>query len=260
VGAPPRRPANPPRREPIRLRYWLLVLFALWLVWLYSKPGSKRIEARMEHAMALTKSCQLNEAQAELIDLRSTRTSRAQLEKLQQAIDNAKPACDRRRQRERAWTETSSAVEEALEAGDAARAATRLSQFTRRHGDSDDARKLRDRIDALREQQAERAARSRVQPVPSTREDHPLAVPERRPLPERRVGAVQSARNLINEAERDIKLGNYQAASNKLQLCMDMVEGGARECGSYKQHADRMLREQQRCLSAGREWVGDHCE
>jgi hypothetical protein len=195
----------------------------------------------------------LNEAQAELIDLRSTKASRAQLEKLQQAIDNAKPACDRRRQRERAWTETASAVDEALEAGDAARAATRLSQFTRRYGDTDEARKLRDRINLMREQQAERAARSRPVAPPAAAEDHPLAAPGQRG------GTAQSARNLIGEAERDIKLGNYQAASNKLQLCIDMVEEGARACGSYKQHADRMLREQQRCLSAGREWVGDHC-
>ena len=254
IPPPPLRPAQRPKREPIRLRYWLLALLALWLIWLYAKPGARRIEARIEHAMSLTKSCELNEAQAELIDLRSTKASPEQLQKLQKAIDSAKPACDRKRQRERDWTDTSKAVEQALEGRDPARASTRLSQYTRRHGDTNDTRKLRERINTMREQQAERAARPRAVPLPATADEHPLAVPGRS------AGAAQSARNLISEAERDISLGRYQAASNKLQLCMDMVDNGVRECASYKQHADRLLRDQQRCLAARREWVRDHCE
>lgn len=91
--------ASPPLREPVRLRYWLLALAALWLVWFYAKPSTKKIDARIDHAIALSAECRFSEAQSELIALRSASATPAQLDRLQSAINQAVPACDKKRQR-----------------------------------------------------------------------------------------------------------------------------------------------------------------
>lgn len=70
--------------------------------------------------------------------------------------------------------------------------------------------------------------------------------------------ASQSARNLIAEAERELALGNYKAASDKLETCIAMVEG-SRECAAFKKHADRLLRDKQNCMATGRDWTSDRC-
>ncbi|MFP5391184.1 MAG: hypothetical protein ACLGI6_06510, partial [Gammaproteobacteria bacterium] len=69
--AAPRRPAVPPQREPIRMRYWLLALLALWAIWMFTKPDKAKVEQRIVSAMALADDCKLSEAQGELIALRS---------------------------------------------------------------------------------------------------------------------------------------------------------------------------------------------
>lgn len=237
VKAPPRvaAAAAPPRPKPIRLRYWLLALGMLALIWYYARPGGKKIEARIDNAIAMSVDCRFSDAQAELIALREDKATPAQLQRLQSAINGAVPACDRKRARARSWSDTVSAVNSALDDGDPGRAQVRLAQFTKRYGDDAATRELKAKIAAQRDAEA---------PPSATR-----AVPEAK---------SQSARNLISEAEREIARGNYKAAVDKLETCIAMVDGN-RECAAYKVHADSLLGEWQRCLASGREWNSGRC-
>jgi hypothetical protein len=101
--APPRAaaPARPPQREPVRLRYWLLALGLLWLIWITQRPTAKRIDARIDNAIALAAACKSGEAQAELIALNDSSATPAQLQRLQSALNEADAACDRKRSRVR---------------------------------------------------------------------------------------------------------------------------------------------------------------
>jgi len=104
--APPIRPSAAPRpaapaRKPIRLRWWLIALGLLWLAWMLTKPTAARIERRMTSAVALAKECKPKEAQDELIALRKTRASEAQLRKVQDALNAAAAACTREERRRR---------------------------------------------------------------------------------------------------------------------------------------------------------------
>ena len=163
----PRPPleARPPGRTPIRLRWWLVGLALLWGVWLLARPSPKKIERQIDQALALARDCKGSEAQAELIALRKSRATPAQLERLQQALNDEAARCTRRRQRGKAWNEASGAVETALAASSWEKARTRLQAFTRRWGEDDDSRALESRIEGLRREDA--AHRS-----------HPLAAPE----------------------------------------------------------------------------------
>lgn len=162
----PRPPlaAHPPGRSPIRLRWWLLALAVLWGVWLLAKPSARKIERRIDAAIALAHACKGSEAQAELIALRKTRATPAQLQRLQQALNEEAAACTRRRQRNKAWNETGNAVESALAAASWDRARTRLQAFTRRWGEDGETRAMKERIEAARREDE----MHRV---------HPLAVP-----------------------------------------------------------------------------------
>ena len=165
---PPPRPSVPPvppvprvpvsTRKPIRLRWWLLALGALWLAWMLTKPSEARIERRMKAAIALAQECKPKNAQDELIALRKTRATPKQLRQLQDALNDAAAACTRAERRRSAWKEANSATEKLLRGGSLERAHSRLSTFTRRWGEDDATRELRRRIDAER---------------------HPLADPER---------------------------------------------------------------------------------
>ncbi|WP_426103392.1 hypothetical protein [Massilia sp. TSP1-1-2] len=240
--------AAPPRREPVRLRWWLVALAALWLIWIYAKPNAaKKIESRIESAMTASAECRLNDAQSELIALRMTRATPAQLERLQSAISTASATCGKKKQRDKAWGDTTNAVESALAEGDFGRAQARLSQFTKRWNEDEESRKLKARINERR------AAAPPLAPLPP-----PEVIERSRPvLPAPAPG--QSARNLIDEAERALRAGNYRAAVDKLETCITMVDEGNRECAAFKVHADRMLRERERCVAAGRVWVEDRC-
>jgi hypothetical protein len=143
----------------VRLRWWILALAVLWGVWLLAKPGGRKFDQRIDHAIALAKECKGSEAQAELIALRSTRASTAQLERLQDALNEESAICTKRRQRNKAWSETSSAAESALASGSVEKARSRLQAFIRRWGEDDKTRALKARIDAAAER------------------EHPLAVP-----------------------------------------------------------------------------------
>jgi hypothetical protein len=140
--------APPPRRAPVRLRWWLLALAALWAIWLIAKPSSRRIERQIDKAIALATECKPRDAQSELIALRATRATPEQLQRVQKALNEASAACTRKRQRDKAWREAKTAVESALSASSVERARSRLRAFTRRWGEDDATRAMKDEIDA----------------------------------------------------------------------------------------------------------------
>ena len=180
----PRR-ARPPEREPVRLRYWLLALGVLALIWITQRPTTERIDARIDKAMALATACKSGEAQAELIALKDTRATPEQLQRLQAALNEADAACDRKRARGKARS---------------------------------------------------KAARPRASQQ------------------------AQSARNLVADARQAMARGDYKAASDKMEVCVAMVDAGNRDCIALKASADRLQGEMRRCLAAGREWVGERCQ
>jgi hypothetical protein len=156
---PPPPPApTPAGRQPIRLRWWIVALAVLWGVWLWAKPSAKKIDRRIDAAIALAQACQGRQAQDELIALRASRATPQQLERLQRALNEASNACTRKRQRANAWAEARGPIEAALDAGNAERARSRLQAFTKRWGEDDATRALKARIDAARG-------------------EHPLAIP-----------------------------------------------------------------------------------
>jgi hypothetical protein len=162
----PRPPlaAHPPQRKPIRLRWWILALLVLWGAWLVAKPSAKKIDRRIDAAIAMAHQCRGSEAQAELIALRKTSATPEQLQRLQQGLNDEATICTRRRQRAKAWDETSAAAESALADAGWEKARTRLQAFIRRWGEDDNTRALKNRIeDARREDEARRT--------------HPLAAP-----------------------------------------------------------------------------------
>lgn len=235
--------AAPPKRKPVRLRYWLIALLSLWLIWLYAKPSTRNVDAKIASAIAASEECRLNDAQSALIELRMTKASQQQIERVQSAVNAASNTCGKKQARVKAWTDTTTAVDSALLAGDYAKAQARLSQFTRKYNEDGETRKLKERI------AKQRAAAA------------PLEVPvERVEQVEISAGQrSQSVRNLINEAERALQTGNYKTASDKLETCMTMVDAGNRECAAFKVHADRLLRDMQACLGRGRDWYEDRC-
>jgi hypothetical protein len=92
-------PARPPQREPVRLRYWLMALAVLWVIWITQRPTEQKIDARIDSAIAMATACKAGEAQAELIALKDTRATPAQLQRLQSALNEADAACARKRAR-----------------------------------------------------------------------------------------------------------------------------------------------------------------
>jgi hypothetical protein len=235
----PRAPAAPPQRQPIRMRWWILGLIALWAIWMITKPNKRETQERIDNAIALTRECKLGEAQGELIALRSGKASDEQLRRVQKAINDASAGCEKKRVKARAWSETEVAVDKLVNDGQIAKAHARLGQFTRRYGENDDTRALKERIGPL--------------PQPSRPKS---TAPESGAL----AREVVSARRLIDQAERDIQAGDYQAASDKMETCIAMVPEGGRECASFKVYADRMQAEMRRCLAAGMEWVDKRCQ
>ncbi len=153
-------PARPPQRRPVQLRWWILALAILAGVWLLVRPSPKKIERQIDHAVALAKECKGNEAQAELISLRGSRATPAQLEQLQKTLNEQSAICTKRRLRNKAWLDASTAADAALDAGSSDKARTRLQGFIRRWGEDGRTRELKARIDEA-----------------AAREKHPLAVP-----------------------------------------------------------------------------------
>ncbi|MDB5746161.1 MAG: hypothetical protein JWP72_1009, partial [Massilia sp.] len=155
LGARPQAPggavpmgAAPPKRDPVRLRWWILALAALWAIWLLAKPSTRRIEAQMDKAIALAQECKARDAQTELIALRKTRATPEQLQQVQKALNDAAGMCTRKRQRDKAWREAKGSVQSALASSSVERARQRLRTFTRRWGEDDQTRALKAEIDA----------------------------------------------------------------------------------------------------------------
>ena len=141
-------PGAPPKREPVRLRWWLLALAALWAIWLIAKPSNRRIEAQMDKAIALAAECKPREAQSELIALRATKATPEQLQRVQKSLNEASATCTRKRQRDKAWREAKAGVDAALAGSAFERARSRLRAFTKRWGEDDATRAAKEEIDA----------------------------------------------------------------------------------------------------------------
>lgn len=249
----PRIPAaaRPPQREPVRLRYWLLALALLWAIWITAKPTTKKIDARIDQAVALAADCKFSEAQSELIALRSTKATPEQLTRLQAALNEAVPVCERKRARARAWNETSLAVDNALASSMFDKALGRLGAFTKRWGDDAESRSLKAKITAMRD-----ASNPRAEDVAP-----PAAIPPARSSTA--LGAAQQAqsvRNLIAEADRELAQGNYRAAADKMETCITMVDAGNRECLAVKARVERLHSDMLRCVAGGSDWVNDRCQ
>ncbi|HAT32528.1 MAG TPA: hypothetical protein DCW29_17265, partial [Janthinobacterium sp.] len=144
----PRKPAPSPLHQPIRLRTWLMVLLALAAIWMFAKPGGagRKLEARIDAAVALTADCNIEGARAELALLKTGRATAPQLLRLRTAIGAAAPRCEKKRLRAKAWSEAGVALEAAMRAGQADKAAARLAVFTRRWGEDADTREWEDKI------------------------------------------------------------------------------------------------------------------
>jgi hypothetical protein len=126
-------------------------LAALWLIWLMVRPEGTRIERRMERAVALAVECKAREAQDELIALRGSSASQEQLRQLQSSLNKAAADCTRAEQRARAWTDTQGAVQKLRRARTYDKALARLATFTKRWGEDDETRALKQDIDDERE-------------------------------------------------------------------------------------------------------------
>jgi hypothetical protein len=208
-------PAVPPQRAPLHWIWWVAGFAVLWLAWIAARPATYKIDARIDAAIALAQDCKGKQAQTELIALRSARTTPAQMQRLQTALNQAAGTCERKRVRDKAWADASSAIDTALAASAVERARARLATFTRRYGEDDETAAAKKRIDAAR-----RA---------------PVAVP----APPREASG-ESARNLMAEAEREISRGNYKGAIDKMETCVGMVDAGNRDCKALKARAERL--------------------
>ena len=182
----------------------------------------------------------MNDAQSALIKLKLTKATVQQVSTAQKTVDTAATSCGKKQAREKAWTDTQSAVEQALADGEFTKAQARLSLYTKRHNEDGATRKLKEKI-AIH--------RAAAAPAPLPYE----------PVEQSSGQTAQSVRNLIAEAERALQAGNYQAASGKLETCVTMVDPGNGECAAFKVHADRMQADRKRCLASGRDWYEDRC-
>jgi hypothetical protein len=145
-------PAQPPLRKPVGKGTWFLVGLLLVAIWFLVKPDdpSKKLDDRVDDAIALTESCRIGDARAALAELRGDKASAAQLGRLQKAISSTAPACEKKTQRAKAWKDAKAALESALSANALDKASTRLSAFVKRWSEDDDTRAMRERIDARR--------------------------------------------------------------------------------------------------------------
>ncbi|PWF48287.1 hypothetical protein C7C56_012770, partial [Massilia glaciei] len=222
---PPPLPAGPPRRQPVRLRYWLLALGVLWLIWLGAKPDTRRTDARVNEVIALAADCKLPNADAEMVMLKTEGARAVQIERVQEAIDKAKPRCERIRLRAAAWKTASAAVDGALREGTFTKARAALAGFARKWGDDANTRALHTRID--KEQQ--------------------------------RAQDAESVQRLVGEARSDVARGDYSGATRKMEVCVLMVDADHSQCIALRDQANRLRQAMLRCVAGGNEWFGYQC-
>jgi hypothetical protein len=217
-------PAAPPQRPPLHWGWWLIGAGLLWLAWIVARPATHKIDSRIDAAIDMAQACKGKQAQSELIALRASRATPKQLQRLQTALNDAASTCERKRVREKAWVDASSAIDAALASSSVERARSRLAAFTRRWGEDADTAAAKTRIDAARRAQA-----------PPAEDRAPSAPP-----PPSVQASQESASNLIEEAERDINRGNYKGAIDKMDTCVGMVDAGNRACMALKAKAQRL--------------------
>lgn len=110
------------------------------------RPEGTRIERRMDRAVALAVECKAREAQDELIALRGTRATPEQLRQVQQSLNKAAAECTRAEQRAKAWRDTTGAIQKLRRARSYDKALARLATFTKRWGEDDETRALKQEI------------------------------------------------------------------------------------------------------------------
>lgn len=130
------------------MRWWIGLLAIVLGLWVWDKP--RKVEARVDRALALGAECKLNEAQAELIELRSTRATPEQLQRLQSGLNKSSADCERKHQRAKAWRDTVAAVDRAIDDATFITAQQRLQGFVRKWGEDGDTRSLGDKISSAR--------------------------------------------------------------------------------------------------------------
>lgn len=147
----------PPKRKPIGMMTWLIVLMALTAIWLLARPrpdaeaiAKEKAQARVEAMLALVADCRLDEARAALAALKSSKTPAALLVRAQNALREARPGCDKKQAKVREWADTEAAVDALLDAKAPEKAAARLAPFVQKWGENDATRALRERIAGVR--------------------------------------------------------------------------------------------------------------
>lgn len=140
---------KPPLREPIGISTWLLVAGILAVIWYLAKPANQQeqIDQHADKALALMAECKLDAARAEVSAMRAAKATDVQIKKANDAIGSAVKSCEMKRQRAKAWTDLTAALESALQSGAVERADARLSAFTKKWGADNGTRDWDKRID-----------------------------------------------------------------------------------------------------------------
>lgn len=262
--------------KPIRKRTWLLVALALAAIWFIAKPRdpARELDQRVDAAIGMAGACQLDEARAELAALRTRKARAEQLKRLQKALAESAPGCERKRARGKAWSDTSSAVDSALRAAGVDKAASRLALFVRRWGADAGTRALSERIERKQGERLLDEADACLSRSERACADARLDAAERlkRPELEQRIAALrlalaqksesapamQAAGKMLAEAERALAHGDYRGAIERLDTCL-AADAGNLECQTKKQQAERLKRAMQRCVASGADWMDGRC-
>jgi hypothetical protein len=197
----------------------MLALALLWGVWLLAKPSTQEDRPPDRRRDRPRARVQGSEAQAELIALRKSRATPEQLQRLQQALNDEAAKCTKRRQRGKAWSDASAAVESALAAASWDKAKTRLQAFTKRWGEDEDTR-------AHEGQDRRRAPRQRP-PAGGAAQRGRLLGRRRDRLRRRRSGVAY----LVQSAQRDLAAAN---GSVRQDGAVPEQYAGNRECRALK--------------------------
>lgn len=212
AGMPPKPPgdagrgphAKPPMREPISVTTWLLVAMILAVIWYLAKPANKqeRIDKHVEQALALMADCKLDAARAEVAAMRTEKASELQLKKANEAIASAAKTCEMRRQRAKAWTDLTAALESALQSDAVERADARLSAFTKKWGADDGTRDWDKRIDIKKAERLLDEADACLRKSDRVCLEHRLAAAEKLQRPEvaDRIRSLREALSKLLEA------------------------------------------------------------
>jgi hypothetical protein len=295
-------PAAPPLRKPVGKLAWFMVALFLLAVWFLVKPGdpAAKLDRRVDEAATLAEQCRLADARTELAALRADKASGEQLRKLQAAISAAAPACERKQQRPKAWTEARKGLEAALAAGTLDKASTRLNSFVRKWGEDDDTREWRERIDARRAEKllddanaclkrkdrtcvqnkldaADKLKRPEAQPrIEALREELSRLLESTMlegaagvtstaaPAPARAIGTTTFATPDQGEVQRLRVEAERDIAQANYRGAMGKAAQcatlGGAGCEALRARAAALDRDYQRCLAAGNRWANATCQ